>query len=470
MLDDLLTFRDSRSIAARRTRSECSPTKKRRVYRASHDIFDDRQQWVITPRTISFLDETAHLDAQYRQHRLTDSDTLYESPETGHSKLLSQVNGIDRTASIDTADEVNNPVEKYQHQVTLNHSATCHRRTSIVPNTPSSPLSQELHQHLMDTDDSEALDVRRVISLPSFPVFISPVASHSNLVARPVPSLHLSSEATRLQLYGPRMPLPFQDAQEAMLFQYYMESLAGQLDITDIQRHFAIDVPERALFCPVLLEALLAFSARHLSRTSDFEPAIADQHHQACVRLMIPMLDEKELVADETLFAATVILRAFEETSGAKMGSEPERHLTGTSVFANAQLEFQTWGGLGHNAFWCYVRQCIYMSLLTQTQLKVDLKGWEEQLSFDLGFDDTNDCTWAQRMIWIVAEVVSCSFGDSSPDWEHLAAKVDLWDTRRPKSFDPILYRPRDAEAKRWFPEIRLGHPWHGMCGQACNC
>jgi hypothetical protein len=266
------------------------------------------------------------------------------------------------------------------------------------------------------------------------------------------------------------MPLPFQDAQEAMLFQYYMESLASQLDITDIQRHFAIDVPERALFCPVLLEALLAFSARHLSRTSDFEPAIADQHHQACVQLMIPMLDEKELIADETLFAATVILRAFEETSEERMGSEPERHLTGTSVFANAQLGFQTWGGLGHNAFWCYVRQCIYMSLLTQTKLKVDLKGWEEQLSFDLGFDDTSDCTWAQRMIWIVAEVVSCSFGDGKGDWDHLAAKVDLWDTRRPKSFDPILYRPRDAEAKRWFPEIRLGHPWHGMYSPVCEC
>ncbi|KAK5031828.1 hypothetical protein LTS07_004449 [Exophiala sideris] len=257
------------------------------------------------------------------------------------------------------------------------------------------------------------------------------------------------------------MPLPFQDAQDAMLFQYFMESLAGQLDITDMERHFAVDVPERALFCPVLLEALLAFSARHLSRTSEFDSVVADHHHQACVRLMIPMLDQKELVADEVLFAATVILRAFEETSESRMGSEPERHLTGTAVFANAQLEFQTWGGLGHNAFWIYVRQCIYMSLLTQTQLKIDLKGWEERLSFNLGFDETNDCTWAQRMIWIVAEVVSCCFGNDIVDWDDLREKVDTWNARRPKSFDPILYRPRDIEAKRYYPEIRLGHPWH---------
>ena len=262
------------------------------------------------------------------------------------------------------------------------------------------------------------------------------------------------------------MALPFQDPQEAILFQYYMENLAGVLDITDIQRHFAIEIPERALFCPVLLHALLAFTARHLSRTSDFDPAIADHHHNECLNLMIPMLDQKELVTDETLFAATIILRAFEETSESHTGFEPEHHLTGTSVFANAQLEFQSWGGLGHAAFWVFVRQDIYMSLLSQRPLKVDLNGWKERLSFDLGFDATNDCTWAQRMVWIVAEVVSSCFGGedgvrSRKGWDDLREKTDKWNLTRPKSFDPILYRPRDPEAKRWFPEYRLGHPWH---------
>lgn len=47
-----------------------------------------------------------------------------------------------------------------------------------------------------------------------------------------------------------------------------------------------------------------------------FDSAAADHYHHECVSLMIPMLDEKDLVADETLFAAAVILRAFEETNG----------------------------------------------------------------------------------------------------------------------------------------------------------
>lgn len=107
------------------------------------------------------------------------------------------------------------------------------------------------------------------------------------------------------------------------------------------------------------------------------------------------------------------------------------------------------------------------MSLLKQRPLKVDLSGWAERLSFDLGFNAATDCTWANRMIWIVAEIVSFCFGDrlSYTNWEAARTKTERWNLMRPKSFDPILYIDRDADAKRYFPEIRLGHPWHGKFG-----
>ena len=422
---------------------------------------------------MSFIDETSHVDAEYRHYQLrnrdpaSDAPTL-EDPSDGHNEST-----IESATSMTSEDDA---VEASQQDLGSHEALaapTYHLQdlSFLIPAGPSASKLPDGSNHLVHPqDDSNFIALDLQTSHPSYPLpLVSPVASTSSLVTPSIrkSSIHsLSPGHSRLQLYGPRMPLPFQDAQEAMLFQYYMESLAGQLDVTDMQRHFAVDVPERALFCPVLLEALLAFSARHLSRTSDFDSAVADHHHQACVRLMIPMLDQKKLVADETLFAATVILRAFEETTESTMGSEPERHLTGTAVFANAQLDFQTWGGLGHNAFWIYVRQCIYMSLLTQTQLKVDLEGWEQRLSFNLGFEETNDCTWAQRMIWIVAEIVSGCFGKNVLDWDDLKAKVDKWELRRPKSFDPILYRPRDLGAKRYYPEIRLGHPWHGTFHQ----
>ncbi|KAK5225501.1 hypothetical protein LTR99_000902 [Exophiala xenobiotica] len=464
--DDQITFRNSQKVAARGKISSLSPQiKKIRVHRDSNEVFGADQTWVETPPVLSFIDETAHVDAEYRHQQLRNRSEAASDPPTPEDLAVAQPgHPTDSPAPAVIEEETEELVRQDLEPVAT--PTYLPELSFLIPTGPSVSKLHDGTSHLVHAaDDADFVALGLVTSNPSYSIpLISPVASISSLVAGGVrkPSIHsLSPEQPRLQLYGPRMRLPFQDAQEAMIFQHFLESLAGQLDITDMQRHFAVDVPERALFCPVLLEALLAFSARHLSRTSNFDSAIADHHHQACVRLMIPMLDQKELVADETLFAATVILRAFEETSESRMGCEPERHLTGTSVFANAQLEFQTWGGLGHNAFWIYVRQCIYMSLLTQTQLKVDLEGWEERLSFDLGFDETNDCTWAQRMIWIVAEVVSCCFGNNVVDWEDLKAKIDKWDSRRPKSFDPILYRPRDFEAGRYYPEIRLGHPWH---------
>ncbi|KAK5417443.1 hypothetical protein LTR20_004605 [Exophiala xenobiotica] len=119
-----------------------------------------------------------------------------------------------------------------------------------------------------------------------------------------------------LQIYTDRIPMPFEDSQQARLFKHYIDALSSLLDITDIQKHFTIDVPERALRCPVLLNAILAFSARHLSRTTGFDSQAADHYHEECVSLLIPTLDHKDIVMDETVFAAAVILRAFEETNG----------------------------------------------------------------------------------------------------------------------------------------------------------
>jgi hypothetical protein len=145
------------------------------------------------------------------------------------------------------------------------------------------------------------------------------------------------------------------------------------------------------------------------------------------------------------------------------MGQEPESHLTGTSVFANAQLECHTWGGLGYAAFWKFIRQDTYLSILLQRSLKVNLAGWAERLSFDLSFGTANDCTWANRMIWIVAEIVVHCFGDkNASNWNESRVKTESWNLCRPKSFDPILHIKRDAAAKRYLPEIRLAHPWHG--------
>lgn len=74
--------------------------------------------------------------------------------------------------------------------------------------------------------------------------------------------------------------------------------------------------PRRALENPTLLNAICATSARHLSRTGSIDSALADNFYQSCLESLIPVLDNPASLMDETLFAATVILRLFEELDG----------------------------------------------------------------------------------------------------------------------------------------------------------
>jgi hypothetical protein len=146
------------------------------------------------------------------------------------------------------------------------------------------------------------------------------------------------------------------------------------------------------------------------------------------------------------------------------MDADPERHLSGTSVFANAQLGFPTWMGLGHAAFWVYCRQDIYMALFSSRSLRVNFSGRQAKQFFDLSFTPASDDTWANRMIWIVAEIVEHCFGAGDHGlYDDLVDKVDRWDTNRPSSFHPIEHHPRSLEANRVFPVIKFAHSWHGM-------
>ncbi len=43
---------------------------------------------------------------------------------------------------------------------------------------------------------------------------------------------------------------------------------------------------------------------------------IADQYHRKCLELLIPILSDRNAALDESLYAATVILRLYEEISG----------------------------------------------------------------------------------------------------------------------------------------------------------
>lgn len=260
----------------------------------------------------------------------------------------------------------------------------------------------------------------------------------------------VSDTFSKIYLDVPVWPLP---QHEAHLLRHFVEHLAASFDLCDDARHFATVVPQRAAVCPTLLNAVLASSARHLSRISTYDLFISDQYHQKCLNHLIPMLSDHAAIMDENLLAATVILRFLEEIEVPVSGTNSQNHLLGTHVFISAQERSTHSGGLRQAAFWIGLRQEIYVAFVSQRSIAPAL----EHCNIDRSFDAADDCTWANRIVVHCADVIRFCFGDGERSLAHYAALCEYsaqWMLFKPPSFAPIYYRePGENDV---FPEMWL--------------
>jgi Fungal specific transcription factor domain len=65
-----------------------------------------------------------------------------------------------------------------------------------------------------------------------------------------------------------------------------------------------------------LLNAILAVSAKHLNLCGKFDHLASDKYQRKCLLKLIPALNDHNSILDETLFAATIILRLLDEMTG----------------------------------------------------------------------------------------------------------------------------------------------------------
>ena len=100
--------------------------------------------------------------------------------------------------------------------------------------------------------------------------------------------------------------------EEALLVHHYTKHLGRWLDCTDATHQFALLVPEKIKQCPLLCYAVLSFAARHCRKD-----AAADAAHQRCIALLIEQLNKDAASHNETLLCAIVILRFYEQLTGA---------------------------------------------------------------------------------------------------------------------------------------------------------
>jgi hypothetical protein len=143
---------------------------------------------------------------------------------------------------------------------------------------------------------------------------------------------------------------------EVILLRYFIDELARWFDICDPERHFASIVPHRARWCPPLKNAILAASARHLTRKQkpgpghvykydgEILPELNDEtalhYHSECIKDLLTRSMDPEQVRDATLLTAAIILRFYEEIDAPLRDDDcdSELFLRVMTVFIDAQI------------------------------------------------------------------------------------------------------------------------------------
>ncbi|KAF2094201.1 hypothetical protein NA57DRAFT_80616 [Rhizodiscina lignyota] len=393
--------------------------------------FEQDQTWVKTPSALSFVDETR------------DVVFGYESPSSEEDTRAAEVD-LQRAASKTSSD------------------AAIGRTTDIFPISPITPITPSTYTLVSTLSPVESRDAESTRALPRddvHPVRIEDLLCASSIVAassQHEESLQQFSTARNipplyLELSGATLITP----KYAFLLNHFKVAVGWiWFDVTDPD--FTAETLRLVPFCPVLLYAVLALSAMHRSRVAEYDENEAEDYHEQCVRLLLPMLDDKSIITDGAFLATSTLLRFYEEVSAPVHGRDDARHLLGGyASVAAAQEEQRPWSGLRNAALWVHQRQDVFNAILNQRVPKTDL----DKCGLDRSVAPADECIWAKRATCLVGDVVTFCFGPdagSTSKYLEIKQRLDDWDLCKPGSFTPVYFRERDPAAGRYFPEICL--------------
>ncbi|OIW32928.1 hypothetical protein CONLIGDRAFT_666340 [Coniochaeta ligniaria NRRL 30616] len=396
--------------------------------------FDGTAEWVGVPATLDFVDETEAVASGYA------GSPASTAGDNSASTLSAQ-------AALSPDGESSSAVVYPPRHRTLSSSSHLSRATSL-----RSPASNPQTSDIYRTQSHPSSSVHNIRSAGSDTASASQqLRAEENASSTPPETIVSSVQTKRLE-----------DYEQAYLIRVFAEQWGPGLDSMDSDRHFTFEVQRRALHCPILLYAILSVSSLHLSRISNYDVSLAERYYEESVRLLIPMLTDPSNAEHANLLAATVILRVYEQMNVPMYGNDQECHLSGSTALVSASSPPPSIG-LRDAAFWVYLRQDIYMAILNQRPMKVDLSSIPSPDAVCLT-SQSSDCMWARRMVAIMAHIVAFCFGDgdkSVSKWDELRALAHDWDARKPNSFEPYYWRDRDVEAGRYWPDYWLTADWH---------
>ncbi|KIV82255.1 hypothetical protein PV11_04378 [Exophiala sideris] len=282
--------------------------------------------------------------------------------------------------------------------------------------------------------------------------------SVNTLITSPILQNVASAVSSPIQLG--RLSWPIQNLNEARLYHHYIVNLSLQFDSCDKFHHFGKEIPKRAAYYPVLKYAIFAVSSRHLCLLRGKKDDESHEYVSKCLRILIAALEDPLGHLDENLLAAVILLRTHEE-----MSDNDERcHLFGTTRILNSIASFAADGGLRESASWVSLRQHIYICLTSQHPLTINLTNYRDSSVFK----DTDDEAWANRIIFLFANILTHVFTLGSDQlsvqqWLELDAELAAWDAAKPWHFSPLYI----DQARVFGAPGEASSPW--PCLLVCN-
>ncbi|PTB66646.1 hypothetical protein BBK36DRAFT_1118263 [Trichoderma citrinoviride] len=333
---------------------------------------------------------------------------------------------------------------------------------SGIPHTPLSQFSNEPSNNMPFTNSGidnaapmlTSASSRYAANLAS-PHSIASGASMETI--DPVRSLiHRRTSGSAIYTQGRTEPLG--DPMVARLLYHYINNLACWLDVNDPQRQFETFVPLLAMSCPILLHAVLGFSACHLNRLDgSCDEFCAVHYHDLSVKGLIPALADPNTTLDNALPISTVVLRMYEMMS---YETDQQSHLRGCSSLFTHNRKNIGYRALKRTAFWTYFREEIMVALATGQPTTIRPRRWK----VDITWGGDTDHVKTEKMTMLTAEVIDYCFSrrPGGPDvdessWDELQNETNAWRDSLPESFNPV-YVIDDGGA---FPEMLYLCTWH---------
>ncbi|KAK3985753.1 hypothetical protein QBC44DRAFT_152938 [Cladorrhinum sp. PSN332] len=256
-------------------------------------------------------------------------------------------------------------------------------------------------------------------------------------------------------------PLPLDV--EGRLIRHFVQNLAHWLDLCDPCRSFETLVPERARNCPMLLNAILSFSATHVSQTIDpqFNQAALEYHLRCIDHVQRSLKNQTDNQEDH--FAAAIILRVVEEMEGTrkKVGIDHGRVLVGIRSFVKDFVnrdQALKYGSLGAASFWVGLRQEIYRAVMDKKTVEISLEHSLVNKTLTMNDDSESghkDYILANQAIVHCANVLNFVFGAREDRhverWKKLRNDGLVWEKNKSASFTPFVV---DQDQSKRFPEI----------------